>query len=137
MIARAFALSIALASAAFPPPTTTPAGRAFARSMTHMTAADVTANLAGNAGKRVGFVCEINAIVDARSMIGQCGKAIEPVDLYVHLPTATLHLGEKLRVFGTMEPPAQWVDVNGHTWYTPFVHAEFVDRLSRAPAPPH
>ena len=105
------------------------AERQFARSVGSLTANDVTANLPGNIGKRVAFLCDVNVVVDAGTIIGQCGKDIEPVDLYVHLATKGLRVGQRLRVLGEMEAPSQWVDVRGHTWYTGFVRARFVDRL--------
>ena len=91
----------------------------------------MTANLRGVVGKRVAFVCEIVSIVDRGTMIGQCGKEIEPVDIYVHMPTVHEKTGERVRVLGEMETPAMWVDVSGHPWYTAFVKARFVDHLSR------
>ena len=102
--------------------------REFARTVAPLTANDVTANLPGNVGKHVAFRCEVIAVVDAGAIIGQCGKDIEPVDLYVHLRTAGLRTGERLRVLGEMEPPSQWVDINGHTWFTGFVKAKYVER---------
>jgi hypothetical protein len=105
------------------------AERTYLRTVTPLTADQVTANLRGVVGKHVSFVCEIVSIVNAQTMIGQCGKEIEPVDLYVHMPTAGTHAGERFRVIGEMESPGFWVDVTGHTWYTPFVKAHFVDRV--------
>jgi len=107
------------------------AERAYLRTVTPLTANEVTANLRGVVGKHVSFVCEIVTVVDRGTMIGQCGKEIEPVDIYVHMPTAHATTGERVRVLGEMETPAMWVDVSGHPWYTAFVKARFVDHLSR------
>jgi hypothetical protein len=105
------------------------AERAYLRTVSPLTANDVTANLRGVVGKHVAFVCEIVSIVDRGTMIGQCGKEIEPVDLYVHMPTGDAKTGQRFRVIGEMETPSMWVDVSGHPWYTGFVKARFVDRL--------
>jgi hypothetical protein len=105
------------------------AERAYLRTVLPLTANDVTSNLRGVVGKHVAFVCEIVAIVDRATMIGQCGKEIEPVDLYVHMPTTGTKTGQRFRVIGEMETPSLWVDVSGHPWYTGFVKARFVDRL--------
>lgn len=109
---------------------TSAAERHFERSVARLSANEITANLPGNVGKHVAFDCEINAIVDAGSIVGQCGKDIEPVDLYVHLHTAGLRVGQRLRILGEMEPPAQWVDINGHSWFTGFVRARYVHHLN-------
>ncbi len=119
----------ALASSVAPAPPMSPAERAYAKTVTPMTANDVTANLRGVVGKRVRFVCDITSIVDKGSLIGQCGTDAEPVDLYVHTPTAGLRIGGRIRVLGEMETPSMWVDVTGHPWYTPFVRARFTDPL--------
>ncbi len=105
------------------------AARDFARSVVPLTAEAVTSNLAGTVGRRVSFVCTVQTIVTADAIIGQCGKAIEPVGLYVHLATARLHPGERLGVLGEMETPSQWVDATGHSWFTGIVKATFVRRL--------
>lgn len=105
------------------------AERAYLRTVTSLTANDVTANLRGVVGKRVAFVCEIVSVVDRATMIGQCGKDEEPIDIYVHMPTAGARAGQKYRVIGEMETPAVWVDVVGHPWYTGFVKARFFDKL--------
>ena len=108
---------------------TSPEERTFARSVTSLTAADVTSNLRGVVGRRVAFVCSITSIVDSATAIGQCGKDIEPYDLYLHFATHGVKPGEKLRILGEMETPGVWVDVTGHPWYTAFVKARYVDRL--------
>ena len=105
------------------------AERAYLRTVTPLTANEVTANLRGVVGKRVAFVCEIVTVVDRGTMIGQCGKDIEPVDIYVHMPTSGTKTGQRVRVIGEMETPSMWVDVSGHPWYTGFVKAHFVDRI--------
>jgi hypothetical protein len=105
------------------------AERAYLRTVSPLTANDVTSNLRGVVGKHVAFVCEVVAIVDRGTMIGQCGKEIEPIDLYVHMPTTGTKTGQRYRVIGEMETPSLWVDVSGHPWYTGFVKARFVDRL--------
>ncbi len=112
---------------AFAAPTS--AERAFARTVAPLSANDVTGNLIRNIGRHVAFVCTVTAIVHADTMIGQCGRVEEPVDLYVLTPTAKLKIGTRLRVLGEMLTPAQWVDVTGHSWYTAMMKAEFTDRL--------
>jgi hypothetical protein len=127
--ASAFATNGAAASASDRSSQSRAAERAYLRTVSPLTANDVTSNLRGLVGKHVAFVCEIVAIVDRGTMIGQCGKEIEPVDLYVHMPTTGTKTGERFRVIGEMETPSMWVDVSGHPWYTGFVKAHFVDRL--------
>jgi hypothetical protein len=133
--ATILAMAIAAGAVGVPPvrantlPRPQAAERAYLRTVTPLTADQVTSNLRGVVGKHVSFVCEIVSIVNPQTMIGQCGKEIEPVDLYVHMPTAGTHAGERFRVTGEMESPGFWVDVTGHTWYTPFVKARFVDRV--------
>jgi hypothetical protein len=105
------------------------AERSYLRTVTPLTANEVTANLRGVVGKRVAFVCEIVSIVDRGTMIGQCGKDIEPVDIYVHMATAGKKSGDRVRVIGEMETPALWVDISGHPWYTGFLKARYVDRM--------
>ena len=107
----------------------TDAKRAFARTVEPISAQAVTGNLRGDVGKHVRFTCAVVTIVDRGSIVGQCGETYEPVDLYVHLSTAGLKQGDRLRVLGEMEPPSMWVDITGHTWYTGFVRARYVDRL--------
>ena len=105
------------------------AERAYARGVAPASANEVTGNLLRNIGKRVAFICTVTAIVHPDTMIGQCGREAEPVDMYVLTPTAGYRIGTKLRVLGEMLPPGQWVDVTGHSWFTPFVKAKFVDRF--------
>lgn len=134
MVRRAFA---GLALAALVPTVPTDAApaavrdakRAFARTVEPISAHDVTGNLRGDVGKHVRFTCAVATIVDRGSIVGQCGETYEPVNLYVHLATAGLKKGDRLRVMGEMEPPAVWVDITGHPWYTGFIHARYVDRL--------
>jgi hypothetical protein len=103
--------------------------RAYARTIAPASANEVTANLIKNIGKHVAFICTVTAIVHPDTMIGQCGRDAEPIDMYVLTPTAGYHVGTKLRVLGEMAPPGQWVDVTGHSWFTPFVKAKFADRI--------
>ena len=110
-------------------PALSAAERAYARTVTPASANDVTGNLVANIGKRVAFICTVTAIVHPDTMIGQCGRDAEPVDMYVLTPTAGYRIGTRLRVLGEMLPPGQWVDVTGHSWFTPFVKAKFVDRF--------
>jgi len=103
--------------------------RAYARTIEPASANEVTANLIKNIGKRVAFICTVTAIVHPDTMIGQCGRDAEPIDMYVLTPTAVYRVGTKLRVLGEMAAPGQWVDVTGHSWFTPFVKAKFADRI--------
>jgi hypothetical protein len=95
----------------------------------HNTANVVTGDLVHFAGTHVAYACEVDRIVRAGLILGQCGSVQEPMDLFVHLPTGRLHLGERLRVLGVMEQPAMWTDVTGHTVYYAFLRAVFVDPL--------
>lgn len=120
------------AACAFADSPATPSGaaeRAYLHTVTTLTANDVTSNLRGVVGKRVSWNCEIVSVVDRATMIGQCGKDTEPVDIYVHMPTNGTRPGERFHIVGEMETPAMWVDVVGHPWYTAFVKARFFDRL--------
>ena len=136
LVAVAFATRIALASgpmfssgAALAPSHMTAAERAYARTIEPASANEVTGDLIKNIGKHVAFICTVTAIVHPDTMIGQCGRDAEPVDMYVLTPTAGFRIGTKLRVLGEMTPPGQWVDVTGHSWFTPFVKARFADRI--------
>ena len=130
--AAAFATWVATAALATPvraaatSAATSPAERAFARTVRPLTAEAVTADLTAATGEHVAFDCSVVSVVDAGAIVGQCGRVQEPVDLYVHLRTAGLRPGARLRVLGEMEAPSQWVDITGHTWYTGFVKARFV-----------
>jgi len=110
-------------------PALSAAERAYARTVMRASANDVTGNLIANIGKRVAFICTVTAIVHPDTMIGQCGRDAEPVDMYVLTPTTGYRIGTRLRVLGEMLAPGQWVDVTGHSWFTPFVKAKFADRL--------
>ena len=117
-----------LAAAASPPPQSA-AERTFARTAPPIDAHEITGHLFKYTGTHVNFVCTVASIVHSDTMITQCGRANEPVDLYVIGATAGLHVGSKLRVLGEMMVPGQWTDVTGHTWLTPFVKAHFIDRF--------
>jgi hypothetical protein len=86
-------------------------------------------NLQKNAGKHVAFDCWVEQVVRDGVMIGQCGNPDEPIDVYVELPTAGLHIDDHLRVLGVMMPPAEWSDVTGHPMYYAFLRAVFVDHV--------
>jgi hypothetical protein len=116
-------------SAALAPAHMSASERAYARTIAPASANEVTANLIKNIGKRVAFICTVTAIVHPDTMIGQCGRDAEPIDMYVLTPTKGYTVGTKLRVLGEMAPPGQWVDVTGHSWFTPFVKAKFADRI--------
>jgi hypothetical protein len=96
----------------------------------HNTANVVTADLPRYAGTHVAYLCDVDKVVRAGLILGECGSTAEPLDLFIHLPTAGLHDGERLRVLGVMEPPAMWTDITGHTVYYAFIKARFVDRQS-------
>ena len=86
-------------------------------------------NLQGNAGKHVAFDCYVEEVIRNGIMIGQCGNPDEPIDVFVELPTAHLHIEDHLRVLGVMEQPAVWADVTGHPMYYAFLRAIYVDRV--------
>lgn len=89
----------------------------------------VTGDLSRFAGTHVAYTCAVDAIVRPGVMLGQCGAEAEPIDLFVELPTAKLHAGDRLRILGYMDRPATWTDVSGHSVYYAFLKAVFVDRL--------
>lgn len=93
------------------------------------TANVVTGDLVHYAGTHVAYACDVDNVVRAGVILGQCGSAAEPLDLFIHLPTSHVHTGDRLSVLGIMEPPAAWTDVSGHTVYYAFVKAIFVNRL--------
>ena len=132
----AFACAAAIAApAAAALPSTTPSRTAqeaaFIRSVKpNQTANDMTANVVAHTGEHVAYRCVIEEIERPGVVVGQCGSAEEPVDLYLKLPAGTWRVGERLRVLGVMDVPASWSDAGGHTVYYPFVKAVFVDRLS-------
>lgn len=91
------------------------------------TANVVTGDLVAYTGKHVAYACEVDRIVRAGVILGQCGSDAEPMDLFVELPTAGLRTGQRLRVLGILEHPASWTDLWGHTVYYAFLKAVFVD----------
>lgn len=95
----------------------------------HQTADDMTANVLAHTGEHVAYICELDEITRPGLVVGQCGEAEEPVDLYLRMPPGIWRVGQKLRVLGIVEPPATWSDVSGHTIYYPFIKAVFVDRI--------
>jgi hypothetical protein len=95
------------------------------------TANFVTGDLARYAGMHVDYVCDVDTIVRAGVILGQCGSEAEPIDLFVRLRTDHLRVGDRLRVLGVMEQPATWADVMGHTVYYAFVRAVFVDAVKK------
>jgi hypothetical protein len=86
-------------------------------------------NLKGNAGKHVAFDCFVEEVIRNGVMIGQCGNPDEPIDVFVKLPTAGLHIDDHLRILGVMEQPAEWSDITGHPMYYAFMRAVYVDRV--------
>jgi hypothetical protein len=96
---------------------------------TNVDANATVGNLQGNAGKHVAFDCFVEEVIRNGVMIGQCGNPDEPIDVFVKLPTAHLHIDDHLRVLGVMEQPAVWADVTGHPIYYAFLRAVFVDRV--------
>jgi len=119
------------ASAAEMTPSRAAREAAFLRSVKpNQTANDMTANVLAHVGEHVAYRCEIEEIERPGVVVGQCGSADEPVDLYLKLPPGTWRVGERLRVLGVMDVPASWSDAGGHTVYYPFVKAVFVDRVS-------
>jgi hypothetical protein len=93
------------------------------------TAEDMTSNVPFHTGDHVAYVCEIEELDRPAVAVGNCGRADEPVDVYLELTPGTWRVGERVRVFGVMDRPASWSDVSGHTIYYPFVKAVLVDRL--------
>jgi hypothetical protein len=102
---------------------------AFMRTVDRMkTAYVVTGDLVRYAGTHVAYTCDVERIVQPGVMLGDCGTAAEPMDLFVHIATGRLHAGERLKILGVMEPPATWTDISGHTVYYAFMKAVFVER---------
>jgi hypothetical protein len=93
------------------------------------TANVVTADLVGFAGKHVAYMCDVDSIVRSGVILGQCGSEFEPMDLFVELPTAGLHAGQRLRILGILDRPVSSTDIWGHTVYYAFLKAVFVDRI--------
>jgi hypothetical protein len=94
----------------------------------NLTANEMTSDVLSYVGNRVAFICSIEERTRPGVVVGQCGTEGEPVDLYLKLP-GTWRTNDRVRVLGTMDTPATWSDVGGHTVYYPFVKAQFVDRL--------
>jgi hypothetical protein len=140
LVACAFVVAGAGADAAVKPPAVTdpipylaPERRAkeaaFVRTVKpNLTANAMTSDVLGHVGDRVAFICEIEELTRPGVVVGQCGSAAEPVDLYLELP-GTWREHDTLRVLGTMDAPSSWSDVGGHTIYYPFVNVVFADRL--------
>lgn len=93
----------------------------------HKTANAVTGDLSAYAGTHVAYTCEVDQVIRDGVILGQCGPEEEPVDLFVHIATKHLHHGEKYRILGIIERPAEWTDIYGHTVYYAFLNAVFVD----------
>ncbi len=140
--------ALALGAPATPAPqsahgTPMPASRhaqemAFARHIAvDRTANVVTGNVPYYTGMHVGYTCEVDDIITAAVLVGQCGRDEEPVDLYIEMPTPGWHLHDHFRLLGVIDRPGSWADVTGHTIYYPFIKAVFVDRLPKSvPAGP-
>jgi hypothetical protein len=94
----------------------------------HNTAYVVTGDLVHFTGTHVAYVCGIDSMVQKGLVLADCGTPAEPMDLFVHLPTAGLHAGDRVRVLGVIERPAQWTDLMGHTVYYAFLKAIYVDK---------
>jgi hypothetical protein len=90
---------------------------------------DMTENVIAHVGEHVAYSCEIEEVTRSPIVVGQCGAASEPVDLYLKLTPGTWRVGDKVRVLGVLDTPATWSNINGETVYYPFVKALFVDRL--------
>ena len=135
------ALAAGVASAA--PVTRTP--RATAAERAHRRAAEaaflrtvdrnntanvVTGDLERYAGTHIAYDCNVDRVVEPGLILGECGSSAEPLDLFIHLPTAGLRERERLQILGIMERPAMWTDITGHTVYYAFIKAVFVDRES-------
>jgi hypothetical protein len=96
----------------------------------HNTAYVVTGDLVRFTGTHVAYDCDIDNLVQKGLALADCGTEAEPMDLFVHLPTAGLHSGDRVRVLGIIERPAQWTDLMGHTVYYAFLKAIYVERRS-------
>jgi hypothetical protein len=94
----------------------------------NLTANEMTSDVLGHVGDRVAFICTIEEITRPGVVVGQCGSEGEPVDLYLKLP-GTWRAKDRVRVLGSMDTPASWSDVGGHTIYYPFVNVVFADRI--------
>jgi len=92
------------------------------------TANQITSNSDYYVGRHVAFDCTVDAIVRADTLVGQCGKEIEPIDLYIRMTTRGRTVGDRFHVLGVMLPPASWTDAMGHTVEYPIVRAVFLDR---------
>jgi hypothetical protein len=128
-LAAAVALVIALLPAAAYADARAQRETAFLRTVNpHNTANVVTGDLTGFTGTHVAYRCEVDSIVRPGVILGQCGSDVEPMDLFVELPTANLKIGDRLRVLGILDRPGTWSDITGHTVYYAFLRALFVDR---------
>jgi hypothetical protein len=96
----------------------------------HNTAYVVTGDLVRFTGTHVAYDCGIDSIVQKGLTLSDCGTEAEPMDLFVRMPTAGIHVGERVRVLGVIERPAQWTDLMGHTVYYAFLKALYVERRS-------
>ena len=94
------------------------------------TANAMTGNIPYFTGSKIRLQCTVEAIVQSGVMVAQCGKEVEPVDIYVRAATEHLHTGDVLRVLGIVDTPGSWTDLLGHTVYYPIVNARFVDVIT-------
>jgi hypothetical protein len=102
---------------------------AFLRTVDRQNTANVvTGDLVHFAGTHIAYTCDVDNVVKPGLILGQCGSDAEPMDLFIHLATAGIRTGERLRVLGVMERPAMWTDITGHTVYYAFIKAVFVER---------
>jgi hypothetical protein len=102
---------------------------AFLRTVDRQNTANVvTGDLVHYAGTHVAYICDVDNVVKPGLILGQCGSEAEPMDLFVHLSTTGIRVGDRLEVLGVMEQPAMWTDITGHTVYYAFLKAIFVNR---------
>ncbi len=94
------------------------------------TANAMTGNVPYFTGSKIKLRCTVEAIVGPGVMVAQCGKEVEPVDIYVRAATEHRHAGDVLRVLGVVDTPGSWTDLMGHTVYYPIVNARFVDVIA-------
>lgn len=126
------ALAIGAASvvpAGADPPRLSAREAAFMRTVDRQNTANVvTGDLVRFTGTHVAYLCDVDNVVAPGLILGQCGSAEEPMDLFVHLPTRGVRAGDRLRILGVVEPPAMWTDLSGSTVYYAFIKALYVDR---------